>query len=750
MASYGSDDVIRDELTCCICHDYYTKPKTLSCMHTFCEACLEKAITLAVPGPQGQGEEEGESDQVSCSPPLPTQFLCPTCRQPVILPEGGISSIKTNFSLANMVESIPRYCDKCTERDLAQNYCKECKAYLCHFCSVYHGRSLDYKSHTLVRQKTMVPPSPTSSLTSMSPAAIDGERRCPKHDERLCLYCSKCLVILCSMCVTLSHQECRSNIEYINNELVCKEKEMLREELDGLTSNEGVMGTHCDTLARLVADIDEKRDSILSMINATNGQFKERVESSTCELQSTVTTLYDEKSTPLKNQLQEVQKIQQKAKDIVKVELDSLDTMEKVIETKKETLKLSEDCKKALEIKIDPMIPHIEFLPSDSLVDPNLTIGHLKENIHSYLAIDPPSAIHQGEQQSLTLQARNKEAVNIKYGGAAIHPQIAHAHRPSDFLPYEVIDRKSGKYEIKYTPTHHTPLTVSLPPVYDLVLPVTRSYTPLVPIPSSYPLTSAPFGVCMLPENQMAVTLSEKKVVILDIETGAKRRELEGVFVRPYLMVVDHMNLWVTDREAHNIHRYSLSNYAKTLKYGTRGTQLGQFMHPRGIAIHPTTGRLYIADMKNHRIQVFKQDENNTIIPVDAFGKEGKGECEFDQPAGLMFNQDNQLVVCDDRNYRLQVLSDEGRYITSYGVTMGQKGVLCSPIGISQDPNGRYIVGEFGSHLVTVLDSEGKVLSCTRSLGGDVDSLLHPRGVAVDMDSYIYVADYGNKRVVRM
>ena len=39
-----------------------------------------------------------------------------------------------------------------------------------------------------------------------------------------------------------------------------------------------------------------------------------------------------------------------------------------------------------------------------------------------------------------------------------------------------------------------------------------------------------------------------------------------------------------------------------------RGSGPSQFTDPRGIAVHPTTGQIFVADMINNRIQVFTKD----------------------------------------------------------------------------------------------------------------------------------------------
>lgn len=142
-------------------------------------------------------------------------------------------------------------------------------------------------------------------------------------------------------------------------------------------------------------------------------------------------------------------------------------------------------------------------------------------------------------------------------------------------------------------------------------------------------------------------------------------------------------------------------------------------------------------------MQVFKLDGTY----MAQFGSSGKLPGLFDMPAGMCFNRSGHLVVCDDRNCRLQVFDTEGRFLNTIGVK-DQIGWLCSPIGVCCDGLGRYIVTEFGSHCISFLDPDGEFLGCVRSVKG-YGHFIHPKGVAVDAFGYVYVADSLNMRVIR-
>ena len=73
---------IEEEITCSICGDLFTDPKTISCLHTFCKQCIERSI-----------ESNKKMASIIC---------CPLCRTP--LPREDISSVPTNFTINRLVE----------------------------------------------------------------------------------------------------------------------------------------------------------------------------------------------------------------------------------------------------------------------------------------------------------------------------------------------------------------------------------------------------------------------------------------------------------------------------------------------------------------------------------------------------------------------------------------------------------------------------------------------------------------------
>ena len=75
---------LEEQLTCPVCLDHYTNPKTLPCLHSFCQHCLE-GLPL---------DKKNETYYLSC----------PTCRHCTELPEEGAGAFPVAFHLNNLKE----------------------------------------------------------------------------------------------------------------------------------------------------------------------------------------------------------------------------------------------------------------------------------------------------------------------------------------------------------------------------------------------------------------------------------------------------------------------------------------------------------------------------------------------------------------------------------------------------------------------------------------------------------------------
>ncbi len=91
------DAEMSDELvTCTICLEHFSSPKTLSCLHTFCESCLVRHLAVY------------QTQRRSNVPGVP----CPTCREITPLKDMGIAGLRTDFKIAKIVDFLAQVAGK--------------------------------------------------------------------------------------------------------------------------------------------------------------------------------------------------------------------------------------------------------------------------------------------------------------------------------------------------------------------------------------------------------------------------------------------------------------------------------------------------------------------------------------------------------------------------------------------------------------------------------------------------------------
>ncbi len=146
----------------------------------------------------------------------------------------------------------------------------------------------------------------------------------------------------------------------------------------------------------------------------------------------------------------------------------------------------------------------------------------------------------------------------------------------------------------------------------------------------------------------------------------------EGVrFLNPSAVVVDRQNrVYVADTKNSRIqvtteHGDLVLQFGRPLvvmglhdEHGTIG-----FNYPRGLALDPEEGLLYVADTGNNRLRLF----NTEGAPIQTFGTRGDRPGEFNAPLGLAVGGAGRLYVADSQNHRIQVFDRGFRYVESFG-----------------------------------------------------------------------------------
>ncbi|PRD32945.1 UNVERIFIED_CONTAM: nhl-1 [Trichonephila clavipes] len=132
-------------------------------------------------------------------------------------------------------------------------------------------------------------------------------------------------------------------------------------------------------------------------------------------------------------------------------------------------------------------------------------------------------------------------------------------------------------------------------------------------------------------------------------------------------------------------------------KFGTRGTDIGCFTWPRGVCVG-NDNNIVVADSNNHRVQVFTSSGKF----IQQFGSYGSADGEFDCLAGITVNRIGQYIVSDRYNHRLQVFDPNGRFIRAFGCEGRMDGKFSYPWGVATDNLGFIYVCDKENHRIQV------------------------------------------------
>lgn len=153
------------------------------------------------------------------------------------------------------------------------------------------------------------------------------------------------------------------------------------------------------------------------------------------------------------------------------------------------------------------------------------------------------------------------------------------------------------------------------------------------------------------PLNEASVSAVEIISVrpLFDIKKNAVTPPLN----QPSAVSVDpEKRIWVLDGVNSRVVGFSSQGKYLT-EFGRKGSNAGEFKSPLGLSID-SRGFLYVADSKNHRIQVLDERGNQRLevyIPPDKYG------CLSD-PTDIVLDEEKQrVIVVDNDNHRVLIYS---------------------------------------------------------------------------------------------
>ena len=230
---------------------------------------------------------------------------------------------------------------------------------------------------------------------------------------------------------------------------------------------------------------------------------------------------------------------------------------------------------------------------------------------------------------------------------------------------------------------------------------------------------------------------------------------------------------------------------SSNLRLGDQREANNSFFNPRGVAVDPATGKVFVADTNNHRVLRFGSTAaaSSGSAAEAVFGQPdlnsrsaGTTQSTFSFPAGVWVDVGGRLWVADSGNNRVLRFNNASTAgsgaaaaavlgqvnFTSGTAAATNQNSLKNPYGVVVDGTGRLYVADRDNHRVLRYDN-----AASKANGGPADGLLgqvaysgnspastqtglsSPSAVAIQgsgtgPDPYtLYVADTANQRILR-
>jgi DNA-binding beta-propeller fold protein YncE len=121
---------------------------------------------------------------------------------------------------------------------------------------------------------------------------------------------------------------------------------------------------------------------------------------------------------------------------------------------------------------------------------------------------------------------------------------------------------------------------------------------------------------------------------------------------------------------------------------------------------------------------------------MQTIGEHGSSPGSFLSPASLALSPYGTIYIADMNNHRVQVFNTDGMFMTEFGV-----GRLKHPLSIIITADSHVLVTDYGSNCIFVFDLMGELLDCFKVPGT-------PYGMAIDSSGSLIVALRNSRQVV--
>ena len=597
---------LKEHVTCSICLDTFTEPKTITCLHTFCCECL-KRHALAT-------QREGK-------------FRCPECQAQVGVPE-RFDQLPTGFlqnsllgllAVQKSVDGSEISCGSCRKKSAETSFCFSCGKFLCPDCVNAHEllRNVAFDGHKVTPIKHFQAEDYEALLKRQSFCSQQYHER-----EVTRFFCLDCQTCVCQVCVVTDHRnhaiDPLDKAADIEKAKIMAGTELMKEKgkfcNNVIRESEKIILTLETNISNAKQEVSRTAENIILKVREREQEIITALENTRVSRTGKINSLMKE--------VQSLAKQIDQAIDFAE-NLIQRSSGADILQNKKSLNKRFKDLKETpvAALSVSSFAKFVcTFEPE------NLTLG--------VIATSEPVVEGMEHEFQAGVQAELRIVSPVVISQAQMKICLDVGIEPAEKVESLVTCRKGDAYSLV-------------------------TFTPKVP--GSYHFQVTVNAGNHSPKNIFTghIQVKERRLKVvgeLDLK-GETVQSPSGIAVNSKGLIA------VADCDGHCILLFDKGgNYLR--KFGCKGTNIGQLNIPSGITFI-NDSQILVAEQSNHRIQQFNV---HTGEGVKVFGKEGKGVGEFQYPVDVCLDGQERVVVADINKPEIQVFTKEGNPVLSFGL----------------------------------------------------------------------------------
>ncbi|XP_066030762.1 E3 ubiquitin-protein ligase TRIM71-like [Pocillopora verrucosa] len=723
---------LKKHVTCSICLDTYTKPKTIACLHTFCCECLERHALTS----QKQGF-----------------YRCPECQAQIGIPEGKrFNNLPSSFlhnSLLSLLavrrsgEGNEISCSICQKKSAEINYCFDCEKFMCPECVKAHEvfRETLFQGHKVTPVRQFQATDYEALLKRQSFCSVKYHEK--EVTKFFCVGCQSCV---CQVCIATDHK---------SHDVVPLEKAADDEKANIIAR------------AKLVKEMKEVCRGVIREFENTEHELetniitaKRQVSLATEQMMGKLRQLEREAITALeKTRVSRIEKLHSGKASVVSFEkqldqafefsnnLVERSSSSDIMQNKKNVGERIEDLIKTTM----PALPVSSFVEFVTTCEPeSLSLGFTR-----FSDTDVQGSAVEGLDQNFQAGREAELLICPKTSEGEIR-NTQHTDRveirmdPADQVTsLATSEREDGNFQAKFV--------AKVPGTYKMEIKINGQK--LAKSPFSIPvkvrqlnvvgkldvqgMLQGPAGIAVNSKGVIAVADFKGHCILVFDETGKFVRKLgsyedkDGQLNNPVdVTFLNDDEILVADESNHRIQQLNVQTGNFVKSFGKKGSEDGEFKNPSSVCTTSDGCFIVVVDFNNNRIQVFTMDGE----PVFKFGDSGPERLDHSLSCVCY---EEKLIVTDKNNNCVKVFDEKGQFLYKFGEKGNGDGQLNLPYGLCVDKHNNVFLCDGENNRVQQFILEGTFTGKTSTN----NQFGWPWGVTTMLDDRILVTDFRKKEV---